>query len=46
MMIGKITMNAAPKNDPMIDPSPPMITMNNIGNDALRMLNTSGSAEP
>ena len=26
-MIGRIRIKAAPRNDPMIDPSPPMITM-------------------
>ena len=38
-------MNAAPRKDPMIDPSPPMITMNSTWNER-SILNASGSQEP
>ena len=30
---GRITMKAAPRNEPRIDPSPPMITMNSSWNE-------------
>ena len=38
-------MNAAPKNEPIRLPSPPMITMNRIRNDWL-MLKLSASDAP
>ena len=43
--IGSTTMKAAPKKLPMIEPSPPMITMNSRSNERL-MLNAAGSHEP
>ncbi|KAG1165791.1 hypothetical protein G6F35_018570 [Rhizopus arrhizus] len=42
---GTSTMKAAPKKLPMIEPSPPMITMNSSWNERVRA-NASGSHEP
>ena len=43
--IGSSTMNAAPRNDPRMLPTPPMITMNSTRNDRSR-LKPSGSTVP
>ena len=43
--IGRTTMNAAPKKLPMIEPRPPMMTMNSSWNER-SMLNAAGSHEP
>ena len=43
--IGISTMKAAPRNEPRIEPSPPMMTMNRIWNERL-MSKASGSQEP
>ena len=43
--IGSSTMKAAPKKLPMIEPSPPMMTMNNNWKER-SMLNAAGSHEP
>ena len=45
MTIGKPQIKAAPKNEPIRLPSPPMITMNRIRKDSL-MLKESASAAP
>ena len=43
--IGRTTMNAAPKKLPMIEPMPPMITMNSSRND-MSTENAAGSQAP
>ena len=43
--IGSITMKAAPRNEPRIEPSPPMMTMNSTWNER-SMSKASGSQEP
>src|SRR5215467_8835551 len=44
-VIGSSTMKAAPRNEPRIVPSPPMMIMNSTWNDRLTS-NASGSQEP
>ena len=43
--IGSRTMKAAPRNEPRMLPTPPMITMNRMRNDRSR-LKASGSTVP
>ena len=43
--IGSSTMNAAPRKEPMMEPTPPMMIMNKILNDRSR-LKPSGSTVP
>ena len=43
--MGRITIKAAPRNDPRIDPSPPMITMNSSSNERFTS-KASGSHPP